>query len=64
MGALKSVLTIGDKCEDVSMCRSNNCPNGVVRSRDMGYEKCLEEKCLRSLMRMPQMDRVMNRRMS
>ena len=40
-GALKSGLSnrIGDKCEEVSICRSN-CTNRVVRSRGMGYEKC------------------------
>lgn len=30
---------IGDKCKVESICR-NNCLNGVVQSRGLGYEKC------------------------
>ena len=39
LGALKSVLRIEDKGQEVSIRRSN-CTNGVVWSRGMGYEKC------------------------
>ena len=45
----------------------SNCTNGVVRSRDIWYEKCLEKesdvlemKCLRSLVGVSRMDRVRN----
>ena len=32
---------IGDKGQKVSICRgNNNCTNGVVRIRSIGYEKC------------------------